>query len=182
MSDGLGRHWIAPRPTPIWVKPHLAAISATLSRAGPPKYGALGRTGHFRRAHLLWSGQQLSDLAGFKHFADYIAATHEPAFDIKLRDRGPIREHLRRSAASRRPAPPAATAKSAPSCWPNSTAGNGPGYGRKKLSCRTVSCICGPRTPPRSWTGGVARRRRELSRRSPRRRARRAGPDIPQVL
>ena len=42
----------------------------------------------------------------------------------------------RRSAASRQPALPAATAKSAPSCWPNSTGGNGPGYGRKRLSCR----------------------------------------------
>jgi CBS domain-containing protein len=60
--------------------------------------------------------------------------------------------------------------------------GMGPGMAGR--DCRAGRCRASVDLghPPRSGTGGVARRRRERSRGSPHRRARRAGPDIPPVL
>src|ERR1700758_3020924 len=64
--------------------------------------GALARSGlaHHRRSDRS-SGrlhaadrQQLSELAGFEHLADDIAAADELAFDIELRNRWPIGERF----------------------------------------------------------------------------------------
>src|SRR6266446_6208062 len=61
----------------------------------PGKRGALagtsGRNGCGRHATRR---QQLSELSGFEHFADDVAAADELAFDVELRNRWPVRECL----------------------------------------------------------------------------------------
>src|SRR5260370_28612736 len=60
----------------------------------PGKRGALAGTSGRNGGRHATRRQQLSELSGFEHFADDVAAADELAFDVELRNRWPVRERF----------------------------------------------------------------------------------------